>query len=297
MDRQSVSGLLVVWPRRGALLRGALPVALVATIWGTFSFLAFASVLAELFAPYDPTAIDLYARLRPPIGFGGDLRHVLGTDELGRDILSRVLYAVRISLVLATAATVVGAVVGSMLGLFAAVFRGIVDQLLSLLIDAQASIPHMMIALLLIAVFGNSVPVLILVIGSYGWERYARVTRGLTLALMQKGFVAAGYTYGVNRKQLLFRHLLPNIAGSLIVTATITFPEAMLLESSLSFFGLGLQPPAASLGSMLGLGREHMLNAWWVAVVPGFALTGLALSVTFAGDGLRDHLDPHVRRA
>lgn len=250
--------------------------------------------LGGILSPYDPNAIDLLARLQPPAFLTGDTAHMLGTDDLGRDILSRLLHAMRVSLLVVVIGMPIGATVGAIVGFLAAYFRGIVDELISMLIDAQAALPYMIVALSVIAFLGSNTVLLMIVIGSYGWERYARLSRSLSLSLLQRGYVVAAQTYGVSGFTLYRRHLLPNAMGVLLVNMTMTFAEIMLLESSLSFLGLGFQPPVASLGNMIGLGREYILTAWWVAVLPGLAICLTALSASFIGDELRDRFHPKL---
>ncbi len=253
------------------------------------------ALLVELIAPYPYAQIDLRARLAPPVFLGGDLRHVLGTDELGRDVLSRLVHSIRMSLLVALLGTAIGAVIGTLLGFFAAHFRGWVDDAVMVLVDFQASMPFMIIALSVLAFFGNSLPLFIALMGLFGWERYTRLVRGMTLSAGQHGYAVAIRQLGASPWRIYGRHILPNIASALIVNITLNFPEHIILETGLSFLGLGVQPPLTSLGNMVGHGREYLQSAWWIAVFPGLAIVLTTLSMSLVGDWLRDRLDPTLK--
>jgi peptide/nickel transport system permease protein len=250
------------------------------------------AVLADWILPYGITAMDLRARLRPPIGFGGIWAHALGTDELGRDVLSRLIVSIRISLVIAFGATAIAAVLGTTLGFLAAHFRGLVEQFVLMLIDFQASMPFLILALAVLAFFGNSLPLFVALMGLYGWERHARIARGLAIAANAQGYAAAVRQLGARPSRVYLLHVLPNIASTLIVAATLSFPEVVLLESGLSFLGLGVQPPMTSLGNMVGYGREYLTRAPWILLAPSAVIVLTTLSVSLLGDWLRDRLDP-----
>lgn len=249
----------------------------------------------DLIAPYPYAQIDLRARLAPPFFLGGDLRHVLGTDELGRDVMSRLFYSIRMSLLVALLGTGIGAIAGTLLGFVAAHFRGWVDDMVMVLVDFQASMPFMIIALSVLAFFGNSLPLFIALMGLFGWERYARLVRGMTLSAGEHGYAVAVRQLGASPWRVYGRHILPNIASALIVNVTLNFPEHIILETGLSFLGLGVQPPLTSLGNMVGHGREYLQSAWWIAVFPGVAIVLTTLSMSLVGDWLRDRLDPTLR--
>jgi len=251
--------------------------------------------LADLVSPYAYTALDLRNRLSPPIGFGGNWLHPLGTDELGRDVLSRLIYSIRTSLLIAFGATIIGAVVGTSLGFLAAHFRGLVEQAVLALVDFSASLPFLILALSVLAFFGNSMVLLVCLLGLHAWERYARIARGLALSAGAQGYAAAVRQLGASPWRLYGRHVLPNIASTLIVSMTLAFPEVILLESGLSFLGLGVQPPATSLGSMVGYGREYLTRAPWILLAPAVTIVLTTLSVSLIGDWLRDRLDPTLR--
>ncbi len=250
------------------------------------------AVLAEWIRPYGITAMDLRARLQPPVGFGGGWAHALGTDELGRDVLSRLIVSIRISVVIAFGATAIAAVLGTTLGFLAAHFRGVVEQIVLMLIDFQASMPFLILALAVLAFFGNSLPLFVALMGLYGWERHARIARGLAISATAQGYAGAVRQLGARPSRVYLRHVLPNIASTLIVAATLSFPEVVLLESGLSFLGLGVQPPMTSLGNMVGYGREYLTRAPWILLAPSGVIVLTTLSVSLLGDWLRDRLDP-----
>lgn len=250
------------------------------------------ALLSSFFVGPSDIPSDLRARLEPPLFFGGSWAHPLGTDELGRDMLMRLLVSIRTSLLVATLGTLIGAVLGTAVGMVAASYGGIVDDALMTLVDVQASLPFIIIALAVIAFAGPGFWLFILVVGLYGWERYARIARSLTLSAQESGYARATAHLGGGSFRIYVRHILPNIASALLVALTINFPETMLLETSLSFLGLGVQPPDTSLGTMIGDGRTYLVTAWWIAVVPGVVLSLSALSASLVGDWCRDVLDP-----
>lgn len=249
------------------------------------------ALLAEWIAPYRFTAPDLKNRLSPP----GNPLHWLGTDELGRDVLSRLIVSIRISLMIAFGASIISAVIGTVLGFLAAYFRGVVEQVVLMFADFQASMPFLILALSVLAFFGNSLPLLIGLMGLFGWERYARIARGLAISASAQGYAAAIHQLGASPPRIYLRHILPNIASTLIVMMTLVFPEVILLESSLSFLGLGVQPPMTSLGNMVGFGREYITRAPWIMLAPAVTIILTTLAVSVLGDWLRDRLDPTLR--
>jgi len=253
------------------------------------------ALLADLLTPYVFSALDLKARLAPPVFMGGTWAHPLGTDELGRDVLSRLIISIRISLLIAFASTILSATIGVLLGFIAAHFRGWVEQVVLTLIDFQASMPFMIIALAVLAFFGNTLTLFICLMGFYGWERAARIARGLTIAANEQGYAAAVRDIGASPLRVYGLHVLPNIASTLIVSVTLTFPEVILLESGLSFLGLGVQPPMTSLGNMVGYGREYLQSAPWILLAPSAVIVLTTFSISMVGDWLRDRLDPTLR--
>jgi peptide/nickel transport system permease protein len=249
------------------------------------------ALFAGLIAPYSFTAPDLRNRLAPP----GNPLHLLGTDELGRDVLSRLIISIRISLAIAFGASIISAVFGTTLGFLAAYFRGLVEQAVLMLADFQASMPFLILALSVLAFFGNSLVLLIALMGLFGWERYARIARGLAISASAQGYASAVRQLGASPLRVYLRHILPNIASTLIVSMTLVFPEVILLESGLSFLGLGVQPPMTSLGNMVGYGREYITRAPWIMLTPSLTIVFTTLAVSMLGDWLRDRLDPTLR--
>ena len=270
------------------------PLVMVASLW-LLAMIAIA-ILATQLAPYDYAKMDLYSRLQPPIWLeGGKWNHFFGTDDLGRDVLSRLIFSIRMSLLVAFLGTIIGAVFGTAVGFVAAHFRGWVDDFVMMCIDFQASLPFMIIALAVLAFFGNSLFLFIALMGIYGWERYARITRGLALSASTHGYAVAASTLGATPLRVYGRHILPNIASALIVNMTLNFPGTVLMETSLSFLGLGIQPPLTSLGNMMGFGRDYLTTAWWIAVLPGMTIFFATLAMSLLGDWVRDRLDPTLK--
>ncbi|WP_043359830.1 ABC transporter permease [Belnapia sp. F-4-1] len=247
------------------------------------------ALLADVIAPYAYTALDLRNRLASP---GATVLHPLGTDELGRDVLSRLIFSIRMSLLIAFGATVIGALIGTSLGVLAAHFRGFVEQVVLALVDFSASLPFLILALAVLAFFGNSLTLFVCLLGLHAWERYARIARGLVISAGAQGYAAAVRQLGASPWRVYGRHVLPNIASTLIVSMTLAFPEIILLESGLSFLGLGVQPPETSLGSMVGYGREYLTRAPWILLSPAAVIVLTTFSVSVLGDWLRDRLDP-----
>ncbi|MHA1599219.1 MAG: ABC transporter permease [Alphaproteobacteria bacterium] len=254
------------------------------------------AVFASDIAPYEYSKMDLRARLQPPVWMeGGAWKHMFGTDDLGRDVLSRLIFSIRMSLLVAFIGTVIGAVFGTTIGFLAAHFRGWVDDAVMMAIDFQAALPFMIIALAVVAFFGTSIVLFIGLMSVYGWERYARITRGLALSASTHGYAVAVTTLGATPLRVYGRHILPNIASALIVNMSLNFPGTVLMETSLSFLGLGVQPPLTSLGNMLGFGRDYLTTAWWIAVLPGIIIFIATLAMSLLGDWLRDRLDPTLK--
>ena len=272
-------------PRPPKTVRLALGLLLVMCVCGVF---------ASLLAPYDFVDQNLRNRFVPPVGLGGDWAHPLGTDALGRDVLSRLFFAIRVSLGIALLGTLIGAVLGTFLGFVAAHAHGWLGGLIMALVDAQAALPFQILVLGALALFGNELWLFIGLVGLAGWETYARLVRGSVLAAQQEGYVSALSALGAGPWRLYAKHVLPNVASILIVQLSLNFPSTILLETALSFLGLGIQAPLTSLGEMLGSGRDHLLLAWWVAVIPGVTIFLITLAMSLVGDWLRDVLDPEV---
>jgi peptide/nickel transport system permease protein len=273
-------------------LRMPLDVKLAATV---LALAVMTALFASVIAPHGYATQNLAVRLQPPVFLGGSWQYPLGVDNLGRDVLSRLIYGMRTSILIAFGATLIGAAIGITLGLLAARFRGWIEDAVLLLVDVQAALPSVILALAALAFFGNNLWLFILLVGLEGWERYARLTRGLAIAAREAGYVQALEGLGASSSRIYLRHIMPNIASALIVQATLNFPGTVLLETSLSFLGLGVQPPMTSLGLMLGQGRLYLLNAWWIAVFPGLTIFAVTLSMSIFGDWLRDRFDPALR--
>jgi peptide/nickel transport system permease protein len=252
-----------------------------------------AALFAPLVAPYDPLAVDLRSRLIPPLGSSEEGSfHFLGTDTLGRDILSRIIFGARISLSVATLTVMVSAPLGTVVGMCAGFFGGGINRIVLWVVDVQLAIPFIVLAIAIIAVVGPSVVSVVMVIGIINWVVYARVARGQTLSLKNQEFIVAARSIGAGTWWIFLRHLLPNMLGPLLVVATFQLAQAILLESSMSFLGAGIPPPSPTWGGMLSQGRDYLVKAWWMAAFPGIALAVVALGINFLGDWLRDLLDP-----
>jgi ABC-type dipeptide/oligopeptide/nickel transport system permease subunit len=255
------------------------------------------AVLAPWIAPHSPTSGRLAARLQPPVWQeGGNVARVLGSDLLGRDVLSRLMWGARISLLIALLATLLGAAVGSLIGLVTGYYRGRVDRVITKLIDIQLAFPFVLLAIAVIAVAGPSIPVLVTVLAIGSWVGHARIVRGLVLSLREREYVQAALALGAGTPRVLFRHLVPEILSLILVMATFDVGRIIILESTLSFLGLGVQPPTPSWGSDLRDAAVYVRQAWWMATFPGLAIMLVVLGVNLLGDALRDVLDPRTKK-
>ena len=252
----------------------------------------FCGLLAPWIAPYDIEQMDLGARLLMPFT---SLTHIFGTDELGRDVFSRLVYSLRLSFLLAIAGTILGAIIGTALGFLAARFGGLVDDVLNAAVDFTASLPFIILALTILAFLGTNVTVIVVIMAVYGWDRYARLTRNLARSAYTEGYANALEGLGISTWRIAIKHILPNIASALVVNMTLNFPGMILLETSLSFLGVGVQPPMSSLGTMLGFGRDYLTTAWWIAVIPGVVIVMSTLSMSILGDYVQQKLEPQAR--
>ena len=269
---------------------------LVGTGVGFVLVVALVAIAAPWLSPQDPTRQSLRGRLAAPTLEGADGRaHLLGTDHLGRDVLSRVIWGARVSLLVGFAAVVVGGIIGATLGILAGYRGGWLDSAIMTLADAQLAFPFILLAIGIIAVLGPSFPTLILVIGLSGWMSYARVLRSQVLVLRSREFVDAIHALGGSAGRIVARHILPNVLSSLVVIATLELARSIVLEATLSFLGLGVQPPTPSWGGMVQEGREYLDSAWWISTYPGLVLMLTSLVVSRTGDWLRDLLDPTLR--
>lgn len=258
------------------------------------------AVLAPLLSPHDPAAFNLRNRLEPPFWAPeGSFEFVLGTDQLGRDILSRLFYGARISLVVGFLGVLISLIVGVLLGLLAGYIGGKVDNVISRIIDTFMAIPFVVLAMSVIAVIGpqsgNSIMVLVLVLGTTGWVTFARVVRGEVLAVKSLEYVEAARAVGQINFWVAVRHVIPNVTAPIIVLGTLNVASVIIAESTLSFLGLGVQPPTVTWGLMLADGRNHLATSWWLSTFPGIAITLTALGMIMLGDWLRDVLDPRIQ--
>ncbi|MEM7695263.1 MAG: ABC transporter permease [Pseudomonadota bacterium] len=254
--------------------------------------IVLAGAFAPLIAPHEPNAINMLSRSAPPVWADkGTWAHPLGTDNLGRDLLSRALYGVRTSFAIATLGLIFSAVLGITLGLISGLAGGLVDRLIMGLVDVFITLPNLLLLLCGIALLGTEIWVLIVMIGLVRWEAYARLVRGQVLTLREEPFVEASRTLGGSGLRVALVHILPNLASPLVVMLTLSFPLVLLMEAGLSFLGVGVQPPTASLGRMIGDGRDYLVNAWWMSGVPSLVLVAITLLFQLIGDGVRDRID------
>ena len=258
--------------------------------------LAVSALAAPWLAPQDPLRQTLRARLVGPTLQASDGKaHLLGTEHLGRDVVSRVIWGSRVSLLVGFSAVLVGGLLGASLGILAGYRGGFTDSVIMTIADAQLAFPFILLAIGIIAVLGPSFPTLIAVIGLSGWVGYARVLRSQVLVLRSREFVDAIQALGGSVARVIVRHILPNVLSSLVVVATLELARAIVLEATLSFLGLGIQPPTPSWGVMVQEGREYLDSAWWISTFPGLVLMVTSLAVSRTGDWLRDLLDPTLR--
>lgn len=274
-------------------LLGGLPVVPIVILLTVFIIPAF---FAEWLAPHDPYAPNLRARLQPPALFGGTWEFPLGTDRLGRDILSRILHGAWYVLAVSMIGIFVGVVVGTTLGLVAGYLRGWFDGLVMRLVDISLALPAMLLALALAAAIGASFLSVIIVVGFALWAYFARQVRAEVLLLRQSDFVARARVAGASHARILFRHILPNVLNTIVVLATLQVGIAIMLDASLSFLGIGIPRPTPTWGLLVSDGRDFIATDWWIAFFPGVAILLTVLSVNLIGDWLRDLLDPRLKQ-
>lgn len=286
--------LALATPRRPTFWVSAGPVERAAMLLG--ALLILAALLAPWLTAFEPNAQSLILRLRPPMGFDrAAAGHWLGTDELGRDVLTRSLHGLRLTLGLALLGACIGLMIGGTIGLVAGMAGGRTEAALMAAVDVQISVPFTLIALLVLAIFGASLPVLVVVLGLNGWEQYARIVRAEVRRLMALPFIEAARLAGARPLGLAREHVLPNIVSPLVVQFTLSLANIILLESTLSFLGLGVQPPTATLGSMVGVGRNFLQTAPWIVLAPAFLILAVTFVVQILGDWLRDRTDIRLR--
>lgn len=259
--------------------------------------IVIAALFAELLAPRSPLAMSLPRSFMPPFWMdGGDLGYPLGTDDLGRDVLSRMIFGARISLLVALASLVIGGGIGTTLGVIAGYFGGWVDALIMRTCDAFLSFPIILFALVLAVGLGSGIGVIILAVVLVIWARFARMARGEILAWKGRDFVLYAQMIGLPHVRVILRHFLPNILNTMVVLFTLQIAWVILVEAVLSFLGAGIPPPTPSWGSMIAQGREHITRAWWLSTFPGLAIVFTCLALNLFGDWLQQRLDPRMRQ-
>lgn len=254
------------------------------------------AISARWIAPYDPTLVDITARLKPPAWLaGGTAKHLLGTDQLGRDLLSRIIFGAQSSLVVAGFATLISSLIGGAAGVLAAYFKGAVDQVISRILDIQLAFPSLLLAITIMAVAKPSLTMVITVLSITGWVVPCRIVRSRALAVSEQEFVAGAAAVGAAHARIVVRHLLPNVLPTLVTIATLQGAHFVLAEASLSFLGLGLPPAIPSWGGIMNQGRDYIELAWWIETFPGLAIMLLISALGLLGDWVRDALDPRMR--
>jgi peptide/nickel transport system permease protein len=263
---------------------------------GIFGFVVVAALIGPALVPDDPFAQDLLKRLVPPMWMeGGSAAHILGTDQVGRDYLARLVYGARISLLIGLSTVIVSGLIGTTLGVVGGFFGGRVDDVVTFIITCRLAVPLILVALAVVSLVGSSLLVVVVTLGLLLWERFAVVARATTAQVRNLDYVAAARAAGCSRGYILLREVLPNILNPLIVVATLEMALAILLEAALSFLGLGVPPPLPSWGLMIAEARDYMFFQAWVIVIPGLSLLVFVLGINLLGDGLRDLLAPEGR--
>ena len=260
------------------------------------AMLLFTAVAAPLLAPHDPATQDLRGRLKPPVwSEKGTWNHLLGTDHLGRDVLSRVIYGSRVSLLVGTAVVLIAGTFGVVMGLFAGYRGGRTDNFIMRWIDTQVAFPGLLLALIILAVIGPSITTVIIVLALNGWMVYGRMTRSAVLSVRQTEYVEAAEIVGCKGRRVIFRHILPNLTSPLLTLGILEFARIVLAEAALSFLGLGIQPPATSWGLDVATGRDYIFRAWWVVTMPGIAISITVIAINLVASWMRLISDPQER--
>ncbi len=266
------------------------------------TLLVFSALFGPTLAPHDPLITEMSARYVPPPSFEykkkvGSWDHPLGTDHVGRDILSRIMWGGRISLMVAGIALIVGLTVGTAVGLISGYFGGIVDEIITRIVDIWLALPFLMVALLCVLIFGQSLIVLLFLLGLLSWVGFVRIIRAQTLQIKESDYVALARVSGASLPRIILRHCLPGVINSAIVVATLNVGNLILAEATLSFLGAGIPPPTPAWGVMVSEGREFIImNVWWPTIFPGLAIFLLVMSLNFLGDWFRDRFDPRLRQ-
>ena len=258
--------------------------------------LIFPAITADWLAPHDPVHGSVKDRRQPPVFFGGTWKYPLGTDRIGRDILSRIMYGARVSLSISLVGIFVGGIIGATLGMLAGYFGGWIDTVIMRLVDISLALPAILLALVLAAATGPSFQTIIVVVAFVLWALYARQVRGEVLSIRERDFVARARVAGATRLRIMARHILPNVANTIIVLATLQVGSVIILEAALSFLGLGIPRPTPAWGIMVADGRQLIVSAWWISFFPGLAITLTVFSLNLLGDWLRDRLDPKLKQ-
>jgi peptide/nickel transport system permease protein len=270
-------------------------------VFGTAVLLlvALAALLAPVISPYEPNEQSIGERFLPPVGVArgtqvGTAEHWLGTDHLGRDILSRIIYGARISLLVGLSAVLISGTLGVVLGLIAGYYGGKIDAAVMRVADIQLAFPFILLAIAIVAALGQGVRNVIIVLGIAGWVVFARIVRGDVLSIREREFIVAARTIGASDREILLRHLLPSVLTPVIVISSFTIANVIILEAALSFLGLGVEPAIPTWGAMLADGRQYLSVVWWPATLPGLAIMFTVLGINMIGDWLRDVLDPRL---
>jgi peptide/nickel transport system permease protein len=262
------------------------------------SLVVFSALTADWISPFDPIEVKVSFRLQPPMWEDPLGRiHLLGTDPLGRDIASRLIYGTRISLIVGLASVLIGGILGLILGVVSGFYGGVIDDIIMRLGDIQLAFPNILLFVAILAVMGSGVLNIVLILGFTGWIQYARITRGQVLALRESEFVTAAKALGCHNMRIIIRNIIPHTLSPLIVIASFAVANNIIIESSLSFLGLGVPPAIPSWGTMLADGRQYIRQAWWPVTFPGLAIMITILSINLLGDALRDYLDPRLGRS
>ncbi len=270
---------------------------LVKSPFGLLGFLVilavcFVGIAAPLISPFDPVETNLAKKLLPPMTDG----HILGTDQLGRDILSRILYGTRISLIIGITTVFFAGLIGTIVGVAAGYFRGWLDVILMRIVDVQLSFPFILLVLIINAVLGTGLKNIIISLIVVGWVSYARIIRSEVLAIREKEFILSCFATGVPRWEIIVKHIVPNLFTPLIVLASLQVSTFIIAEASVSFLGFGVQPPTPAWGNMLNEGKNFILSSWWLITFPGLAIVLTTLGINLFGDWLRDELDPEMKQ-